>query len=603
MPTLPSCLSRILTGSQLLVLAVVTNGQFTPGRLAILEMPFIPNGGGGFTIPTTGGQLVVREYAVDGTPGISVPFPSTGPNMLVSHFQSGGASLTRSPAGDKLVLTGFTATSDGSFTLATSTSAAVPRGIGTVDAQGLCARPFVTSTFFSGAPMTAACTDGVHYWAGGGNSGVCYLGPGTPAVINTDVAAVSDLQFLNGGLFRGVGSNGLQQVGSGSPVTPASQSTLFAMSLLQGFQISPAGDVIYANNASQVRKWVWNGSNWTNPYGFSAGTTLARIAVDWSGPQPIIYGVKNTPSSLVKFVDTGAPSAAVTLASTNAGAWYGITFTPGNDCTVGAACDDGNPNTGNDQIRDNCLCAGLSVLLNAKVFLDGAYIKSTGLMNDALRTLPDFPLTEPFTALGMAPSGGAGTISSGVLTVSGNDAVVDWVLVELRDAVSPAIVVMRTPALVQRDGDIVSLGGSGPLQLPVEPDVYRVAVRHRNHLGAMTNGTVALSNAAAAVDLTSAATATWGTGARKEIDGTQVLWSGEVVRNAQLKYSGSLNDRDPILTVVGGTTPNNVLTGYRIHDVTMNGFTSYTGTGNDRDPILVNVGSNTPNNVRVEQLP
>ena len=35
----------------------------------------------------------------------------------------------------------------------------------------------------------------------------------------------------------------------------------------------------------------------------------------------------------------------------------------------------------------------------------------------------------------------------------------------------------------------------------------------------------------------------------------------------------------------------------------MNGQVKYTGSGNDREPILVNVGSTTPNNVRTQQLP
>ena len=43
--------------------------------------------------------------------------------------------------------------------------------------------------------------------------------------------------------------------------------------------------------------------------------------------------------------------------------------------------------------------------------------------------------------------------------------------------------------------------------------------------------------------------------------------------------------------------------GYHREDVNMDGIVRYTGSGNDRDPILVNVGSTTPNNSRVEQLP
>ncbi|MBL0043314.1 MAG: hypothetical protein IPP33_02505 [Flavobacteriales bacterium] len=42
---------------------------------------------------------------------------------------------------------------------------------------------------------------------------------------------------------------------------------------------------------------------------------------------------------------------------------------------------------------------------------------------------------------------------------------------------------------------------------------------------------------------------------------------------------------------------------YSSRDVNMDGNVQYTGSGNDRDPILVNVGSTTPNNVRLQQLP
>ena len=182
-PSNMTLMSRILAPFALAVLLITTSAhtasaQFTAGRLAILEMPFTWNGTT-FVIPTTGGQLVIREYATDGTPGIAVSIPATGPTMLVSPFRSGGASLTLSPAGDKLVFTGYTGTSDGSFNLTTSSATLVPRGIGTVDGQGNYTRPFTTSTFFSGGDIKAACTDGTNYWAGGSNSVVgAFVDPG-----------------------------------------------------------------------------------------------------------------------------------------------------------------------------------------------------------------------------------------------------------------------------------------------------------------------------------------------------------------------------------------------------------------------------------------
>ena len=87
------------------------------------------------------------------------------------------------------------------------------------------------------------------------------------------------------------------------------------------------------------------------------------------------------------------------------------------------------------------------------------------------------------------------------------------------------------------------------------------------------------------------------------MSGTQVLWCGNSRLDNSVKYTGSNNDRDPIVVFVGGTTPNNTVGGYRPEDVNMDGTMKYTGSGNDRDPILVGVGSTVPNNVRVEQLP
>jgi len=69
-------------------------------------------------------------------------------------------------------------------------------------------------------------------------------------------------------------------------------------------------------------------------------------------------------------------------------------------------------------------------------------------------------------------------------------------------------------------------------------------------------------------------------------------------------YSGTGNDRDPILLAVGSTTPNNTVTNtYDRRDTNLDGVIKYTGSANDRDIILTNVGSTTPNNTRTQQLP
>ncbi len=250
-----------------------------------------------------------------------------------------------------------------------------------------------------------------------------------------------------------------------------------------------------------------------------------------------------------------------------------------------------------------CITSNVKVSLQA--LLEGPYVSGAGLMHDSLRTKSLIPLTEPYTGLGYAHvNGGGGEVtSSGVLGVTGSNAIVDWVVVELRNSVSPHAVVASRSALIQRDGDVVGVDGVSPVQFTMGAGSYRLAVRHRNHLGCMTGSAYALSSTTTTINLRSASTGTYGTEARKTSGSAQLLWAGNTVRTNPVAYTGTGNDRDPILVRVGSTTPNNTAAGYYPEDVNMDGRSKYTGTANDRDPILVNVGSATPTNTRVEQLP
>lgn len=246
-------------------------------------------------------------------------------------------------------------------------------------------------------------------------------------------------------------------------------------------------------------------------------------------------------------------------------------------------------------------------VLAPRVALEGAYDPATGLMRDMLRSLPGFPLNEPFTALGYAHVGGGGeSVAPPVLAITGGDAIVDWAVVELRPSGTPATVLATRSALVQRDGDVVATDGISALRFAVAPGSYHVAIRHRNHLGAMTAAPVALSSSPTTVDFRDAGLSTFGSEARKAISGAypvQALWAGDVSFNGQLMYVGDGNDRDPILVRVGGTVPTNSVEGYFIEDVNLDGTVKYLGEANDRDPILMNIGGSMPTSIRSAQLP
>jgi hypothetical protein len=237
--------------------------------------------------------------------------------------------------------------------------------------------------------------------------------------------------------------------------------------------------------------------------------------------------------------------------------------------------------------------------------LQGA-LPSGALMTDGLRSANLVPGTEPYSALGYIYTGsGAGaTIPPAMLTVTGNDAIEDWVVVELRNVATPSQVVYSKAALLQRDGDVIDTDGDAYVSFPVAAGNYHVAIRHRNHLGVMTGAAQALGLVPVLVDFQSGTMGCYGTTPRALVGSTYCLWAGDATGNGTIKYTGSGNDRDPILIAVGSTTPNNAVTNvYDRRDTNLDGVIKYTGTGNDRDIILTNVGSTTPNNTRVQQVP
>ncbi|MEO8069015.1 MAG: YncE family protein [Flavobacteriales bacterium] len=232
--------------------------------------------------------------------------------------------------------------------------------------------------------------------------------------------------------------------------------------------------------------------------------------------------------------------------------------------------------------------------VNARAILEGPY-DGTAMKSD-LRTNNQLPSTDPY---GMGV-----TASPLVMSYTGLATPVDWAQLELRSNGNPATVVATKAVLVQRSGNLMMPTGEQTITFPgVASGNYHVAVRHRNHLGAMTLAPLLLRDPGTMVDFTTASLVTWGTEARKTMGAVTVLWSGDVNGDGVIKYTGSVNDRDPILVSIGGNIPTNTLAGYNVEDVNLDGTVKYTGTTNDRDPILVNVGGTLPTATRVEQVP
>ena len=135
--------------------------------------------------------------------------------------------------------------------------------------------------------------------------------------------------------------------------------------------------------------------------------------------------------------------------------------------------------------------------LSLTVFLQGPYSTADLDMNDDLRVQDLLGSDEPYAALGYnhVSSGGGESVVNDILNIATQNAIVDWVFVELRDATDNTIVVAARSALLQKDGDVVDLDGVSPLSFPgiTKGNSYFIAVRHRNHLGVMTASTEQLN--------------------------------------------------------------------------------------------------------------
>ncbi len=238
-----------------------------------------------------------------------------------------------------------------------------------------------------------------------------------------------------------------------------------------------------------------------------------------------------------------------------------------------------------------------------KAFLQGAYKRNKGTMDDMLRKKGFIPLTEPYTGL---PSfvhfgeGGGETTTDVVLSMRGDDAIVDWVFIELRSASDAKTIISTRAGLIQRDGDIVDVDGVSNLTFTVPNESYFISIKHRNHLGAMTGTPVDFStDEPIIVDFSDPEMETFGTNAQTKINEIMALWGGNANPDKHIILAGGglgLPDRDIIffdiflsLWLANPESPityNSVLHGYYGSDTNLDGKVKYQGPTNDIDGII-----------------
>jgi hypothetical protein len=268
-----------------------------------------------------------------------------------------------------------------------------------------------------------------------------------------------------------------------------------------------------------------------------------------------------------------------------------------------------------------------SAVVRLKALLSGPYVATAGLMHDSLRTYGIIPITDPYTAapfntifpqVGMpSPSS---SVDPSVFIPTGPDAIVDWVFIQLRSAANASTVVATRSALIQRDGDIVALDGVSPVTFQgTYPGSYFVTVKHRNHLGIMTAGSINILENGTAVDFTNPGTPLYLraapnnnpsplSGAVRVTGGKNVMYAGNcnlggpsAAYSRYITYSNSpVSDRTTLFAAVGLSGSFN---GYSVLDVDMSGSARFNGFNPDRVVILLNCANNSSGLIVHEQTP
>lgn len=125
------------------------------------------------------------------------------------------------------------------------------------------------------------------------------------------------------------------------------------------------------------------------------------------------------------------------------------------------------------------------ISFNIKVTLEGPFNSSSGLMQPTTSEL--IPLSQPFDK---SPWNYFGSENMPYLI---NPNIVDWILVEYRDAPGDAVTatnetrIGRQAALLLSDGSVVDVDGISPLKPPITiSDNLYIVIWHRNHLGVMS---------------------------------------------------------------------------------------------------------------------
>ena len=227
--------------------------------------------------------------------------------------------------------------------------------------------------------------------------------------------------------------------------------------------------------------------------------------------------------------------------------------------------------------------------LHLTAFLQGPFNPLSNTMSDALRSGSLLPANDPYTEFPTLVTTSAG---AGVFAVAdANNAIVDWVLIEIRDATVPTTLLASRSALIQRDGNIVSASdGVSDIQFlstdlsPASiPSSVHLSIKHRNHLAIITMEPLITQTGTITYNFSTSQTQAAGINPMAPLNAGTLfgLWGGNVNGDTKVRYTNSVvpliaSDAIGIFNALGGGTSNEMLNVYNVYDVNLDSHVRYT---------------------------
>lgn len=345
-------ISLFVAISGVFAVAGITAAPFTAGNLVVCRI-----GDGSAALTNAANPVFLDEFTPAGAlvQSIAMPTAVNGANQMLTAAgtATNECAISRSTNGSFLLITGYNAPV-GTATVASTTSATIPRVIGRVDANGVIDTTTTTTSFSGSGIRSAASDNGTNLWFVGANTGVVYNtlgGSGAGTIVSNTGTNLRVIRIFDGQLYVASGSGALRSasVGTGLPTTAGQTTTSLpgmptATNTFNGFFFADlsagvsgldtlyiASDVAAATPATElsggVLKFSLVGGNWTYNGTFPAvtgppaitQTAFFGLTGTVSGSDVTLYSTKA--AQLLSVVDStgynAAPTANFTQLATN----------------------------------------------------------------------------------------------------------------------------------------------------------------------------------------------------------------------------------------------------------------------------------------------